>query len=127
MTRRGVVALAISIAAIAVVSGSLAWIFDERRPPPGATRAERLYLGLCADCHGADGRGSWRAVLFLIKPGDFTDPKLLSHETDQYLAEIIKAGGSPLGRPGMPGFPQLSDDDIRALVAYLRTLPRSRS
>jgi mono/diheme cytochrome c family protein len=127
MTRRGLVALAISIAAIALVSGGLAWIFDTGRAPVGASRAERLYLALCADCHGVDGRGSWRAVLFLIKPGDFTDPKLLAQDSDRYLAEIIKNGGSPFGRPGMPGFPQLSDDDVKALVAHLRTFSRPGS
>jgi mono/diheme cytochrome c family protein len=38
---------------------------------------------------------------------------------------VIKTGGSALGRPGMPAFGyHMSDDDIRALVVYLRTLAR---
>ncbi len=124
MTHRATIALVVSLAAVALFTGGLAWLFDTGRAPRGATRAERLYVGLCADCHGVDGRGSWRARLFLIKPGDFTDGTQIGQDTDQYLAEIIKNGGSPLGRPGMPGFPQLSGEDIQVLVAYVRSLSR---
>jgi mono/diheme cytochrome c family protein len=47
----------------------------------------------------------------------------MNRESDQYLFDIIKRGGDPIGRPGMPGFGfQLSDDDIMALVRYIRTL-----
>jgi mono/diheme cytochrome c family protein len=43
---------------------------------------------------------------------------------DRYLFDIIKHGGAPVGRPGMPAFGyHLSDEDIRALVAILRALP----
>jgi mono/diheme cytochrome c family protein len=50
----------------------------------------------------------------------------MSSHTDRYLFDVIKHGGSPLGRPGMPAFGyHLSDADIEALVAYLRTLPAS--
>jgi mono/diheme cytochrome c family protein len=36
---------------------------------------------------------------------------------------LIKHGGATIGRPGMPAFGyHLSDDEIRALVAYVRTL-----
>jgi mono/diheme cytochrome c family protein len=68
-----------------------------------------------------DGRGSWRAALFLLKPGDLQR----SHgESDRYLFDIIKQGGSPIGRPGMPAFGyHMSDADIEALVAYVRALP----
>ena len=51
----------------------------------------------------------------------------MSTHTDQYLVDIIEHGGAPVGRPGMPAFGyHLSDDDIQALVAYLRTLPGRR-
>jgi mono/diheme cytochrome c family protein len=46
--------------------------------------------------------------------------------TDQYLFDIIKHGGAPLGRPGMPAFSgAINDDDIRALVAHVRGLSQS--
>ena len=92
--------------------------------PKQATAAQRLYLANCATCHGADGRGSWRATVFLMRPGDLTDPRTLAGLTDDYLLGLIRDGGATRGRPGMPAFGyHLSDGDIRELIAYLRALP----
>ena len=44
----------------------------------------------------------------------------------QYLFDIVKYGGAPIGRPGMPGFEHLSDEDIAALIRYVRTLTRQQ-
>jgi len=96
-------------------------LFDTPKAPPSASRAERLYFGFCVNCHGADGRGSWHALLFLIRPGDLSDGARLARESDRSLFDIIKYGGAPIGRPGMPAFGvTLSDADIEALVVYLR-------
>ena len=66
--------------------------------------------------------GAWRASLFLLRPGDLTDPSVAAHP-DRYLFDLIKHGGATIGRPGMPAFgAQLSDDDIAQLVAFVRTL-----
>src|SRR5712692_2496020 len=120
---RAALALIGILLGLGLFAGGLAWVLDTPRPPPGTPRVERLYLGLCATCHGADGRGSWRAAVFLIRPGNLAERARPGAETDQYLFEIIKNGGAPLGRPGMPAFGgSLGDDDIRALVGYLRTL-----
>ena len=92
--------------------------------PKTATPAQQIYLTHCATCHGADGRGSWRATLFLIRPGDLTDPRRTAALTDDYLFGLVKHGGAPIGQPGMPAFGfHLTDEQIRALVAYLRTFP----
>ena len=126
--RRPVVALLVILVGLGLFAGGLAWVLDTPKPPPGTPRVERLYLGLCATCHGGDGRGSWRATVFLIRPGDLADAARMRAHTDQYLFEIIKNGGAPLGRPGMPAFGgSLGDDDLRALVAYLRTLGEQRA
>jgi len=123
--RRSLVALVIALVALGAFAGGLAWLLDSPSPRPGAPRAERLWVGLCATCHGVDGRGSWRAALFLIRPGDLTDRATTGRQTDQYLFDIIKEGGSPIGRPGMPAFgAALKDEDIRELVAYMRGLAR---
>jgi mono/diheme cytochrome c family protein len=122
--RRAVIVLAVAIAGIGLLTGGLAWVLTDPRPPAGASRGERLYYAYCVECHGRDGRGSWRAALFLLRPGNLADPARMASHTDQYLFDIIKHGGAPLGRPGMPAFGyHMSDDDIRALVAYLRTPP----
>jgi mono/diheme cytochrome c family protein len=122
--RRGLTILVVCIAAIGLLTGGLAWLLNDPRPPAGATRGERLYYAHCVECHGRDGRGSWRAALFLLRPGDLTAPGRLAEQSDRYLFDLIKSGGSSLGRPGMPSFGYLSDDDIQAVVAYIRTLPQ---
>jgi len=125
--RRPFVALAVVLAAIGAFAGGLAWILDTPRPPAGAPKAERLYLGLCATCHGPDGTGSWRAALFLVRPGKLSDAATIDRRSDQYLFDLIKYGGAPIGRPGMPAFGStLTDDDIRAMVGYVRGLSRAR-
>jgi mono/diheme cytochrome c family protein len=92
--------------------------------PKHATKVQRLYLSHCATCHGSDGRGSWRATILFMRPGDLTDPRTLASLDDQYLLELIKNGGATVGRPGMPAFGyHLSDAEIRELIAYLRALP----
>jgi mono/diheme cytochrome c family protein len=121
--RRPLVALVVALAVVGAFTGGLAWLLSDPRPPDGASRAERLYYGSCAECHGVDGRGSWRAALFLLRPGDLTDPSRMGAHSDTYLFDIIKHGGAPIGRPGMPAFgAQLTDADIEALVRYVRTL-----
>jgi mono/diheme cytochrome c family protein len=125
--RRPLVVLGVAIVGIAIVTGGLAWILDTPKAPPGADRAARLYFAFCASCHGVDGRGSWRAALFLVRPGDLTDPARLRGRSDEYLTELIKSGGAPIGRPGMPAFGStLSDADIGLLVDYVRRLSASR-
>jgi mono/diheme cytochrome c family protein len=122
--RRPLIALVVTIAAVGVLTGGLAWLLDTPRPPPGADRAQRLYYAFCVTCHAVDGRGSWRAALFLVRPGDLTDPRIASLP-DTYLFDLIKHGGAPIGRPGMPAFgTTLSDEDIRLLVQFVRTLPK---
>jgi cytochrome c oxidase cbb3-type subunit 3 len=120
--RRAVVILGAVIVGIGIFTGGLAWLLTDPRPPAGATRGQRFYYAYCAQCHGVDGRGSWRAALFLLRPGDLAERS--RGESDRYLFDIIKQGGSPIGRPGMPAFGyQMTDADIEALVAYIRTLP----
>jgi cytochrome c oxidase cbb3-type subunit III len=120
--RRALVTLGAVIVGIGIFTGGLAWLLTDPRPPAGASRGERLYYAYCAQCHGVDGRGSWRAALFLLRPGDLAERS--RGESDRYLFDIIKQGGSPIGRPGMPAFGyQMTDADIEALVAYIRTLP----
>jgi mono/diheme cytochrome c family protein len=117
--RRALLVLALALGGLGLFAGGLAWVLNDPRPPAGASRGERLYVTFCAGCHGLDGRGSWRAALFLIRPGDLT----ATDQPDQYVFDVIKHGGASIGRPGMPAFgAQLSDDDIRALVAYLKSL-----
>ena len=120
--RRGVLILLVAIAAVGAFTSALAWLLTDPRPPANAPRAQRLFYAYCVQCHGADGRGSWRASLFLLRPGDLTDQRVAA-ESDRYLFDLIKNGGATIGRPGMPAFgAQLSDGDIALLVAHVRSL-----
>ena len=119
--RRSIVALVVAIVGVGAFTGGAAWLLQDPRPPAGASRGERLFYAYCVQCHGVDGRGSWRAALFLLRPGDLT--QRIRGESDRYLFDIIKQGGSPIGRPGMPAFGyQMTDADIEILVTYLRAL-----
>jgi mono/diheme cytochrome c family protein len=110
-----------------LLGGSLlALLFLPHPVPKTATPVQRLYLSNCATCHGANGHGSWRATIFLIRPKDLTDRQAMAQLSDEYLFNLIKHGGATIGMPGMPAFGyHLTDDQIRALVAYVRTLSAS--
>ena len=105
----------------------LALIFLPHPVPKTATAVQRTYLTRCATCHGANGRGSWRAALFFIRPGDLTDREAMSGLSDDYLFGLIKDGGATIGKPGMPAFGyHLTDPEIRALAAHVRALSAPR-
>jgi mono/diheme cytochrome c family protein len=72
--------------------------------------------------HGADGRGrAWRATVLFLRPGDLT----AGPGPEGYVRDIIRQGGASFGKPGMPSFGYyLSEADLDALLAYLRTLAR---
>ena len=122
MGRRGLLVLA-TLGVVAVNLVVAAAFLPDPAPPPNALPAQRLYYLRCVSCHGVRGTGSWRARLFLIRPGDLADSRRMATLPDQYLFDIIKHGGAPLGKPGMPGFGfHVGDAEIKELVAYLRTL-----
>jgi mono/diheme cytochrome c family protein len=101
----------------------LTLIFLPHPIPKTAAPVQRAYLSHCASCHGANGHGSWRATVFLVRPGDLTDRKVMAQLSDDYLFGLVKNGGATIGKPGMPAFGyHLTEVEIRALVAYVRTL-----
>jgi mono/diheme cytochrome c family protein len=108
---------------VLVIGSVLALLFLPHPVPRDATPAQRLYLTHCADCHGANGHGSWRATLFLLRPGNLADPRGLAQISDEYLFDLVKDGGAPIGKPGMPAFGyHFSDEQIREVVRYVRRL-----
>jgi mono/diheme cytochrome c family protein len=103
-------------------------------PPPATTTAahaessllltlgKTVYDAHCASCHGAQGRG---------EPPDY--PPLAQNQSIEMASAVnairmVLNGGYPPGtdgnpRPyGMPPFAQtLSDDEVAAVVSYIRT------
>jgi mono/diheme cytochrome c family protein len=100
---------------------ALAQDSDARRPVPSARMGAIAFQKYCALCHGdkADGNGV-AAHLHDPRPANLT----LSPYPDSYKEAIIRNGGKALGRSaGMPPWgKQLSELEIKSLVAYLRTL-----
>lgn len=91
--------------------------FDEQGMSP-AIDAEKIFMHECKDCHGEDGRGRMHG-----QP-DFTNPRWQSNVTDELMFKTIKYGREPM--PFYIG--ALSDDEITALVKYIRSLAKeSRS
>jgi mono/diheme cytochrome c family protein len=107
-----------------LLAGSvLVLLFMPHPVPKTATAVQRAYLTRCATCHGANGRGSWRATIYFIRPGDLTDREAMSQLSDDYLFGLIKNGGATIGKPGMPAFGyHLTDAEIRALISHVRML-----
>jgi len=97
--------------------------------PAPESRGPVLYETHCAICHGPSGKGDGPGARVLRQPmADFTDPNGMRRASDRFLFEIIKKGSSQFGRSNaMPSWGmKLSDEEIRALVAYIRSLaPRT--
>jgi len=90
--------------------------------PAGAqavTIGEMRYRGLCAPCHGSDGRSPSDIGRGMYPPAVDLGAPAVQSWSDEELFWIIKHG---LRLTGMPGFGRtLEDDEIGALVAYVRT------
>ncbi len=78
----------------------------------------------CAKCHGADGKGDTK-IGAKLGCKDFTDPKVQADIKDDAAFKALKEGlKSDEGKTLMKPFDQLSDDEIKALVAYVHTLKK---
>ena len=74
----------------------------------------------CAKCHGADGKGDTKMGK---KAGakDYTDPKVQEAMKDDAMTKAIKEGVKDGDTVKMKAFGDvLSDDEIKALVKYVR-------
>ena len=79
---------------------------------------------LCAKCHGADGKGDTKMGAKLGAK-DFTDAKVQAEIKDDAAFKALKEGlKSSDDKTLMKPFEQLSDDEIKAIVAYVRTMKK---
>jgi mono/diheme cytochrome c family protein len=82
-----------------------------------AARGGRLFAASCSGCHGAKGEG--------VEGPALNNAVLIELATDTYLVETIKRGrrGTAMGGFAEPSTirPTLSDADIEAIVAFIRT------
>ncbi len=81
------------------------------------------YIETCAPCHGAGGKGDGPAAAALNpRPRDHTNGAYMDKLTNGHIFSVVKMGGAPFGYPGMPAQPQLSDDNIKHVIAFVRSL-----
>lgn len=100
-----------------VVSGC--WHFPRLRDD---ARAPILYASRCSTCHGPLGRGDGVGGQGLEpRPRDFADAEWQASVSDARIAQAIREGGAGLGlSPAMPPQLDLSERQLRKLVAYIR-------
>jgi mono/diheme cytochrome c family protein len=82
-----------------------------------------LYQQHCSGCHGKSGKGDGPGAKNINpKPIDHTNGHYMSSLNDRYLFTVIRRGGKDIGRPAMPPFPNLSDSEIKDLIAFMRSI-----
>jgi len=87
-------------------------------PPEVLERGKAMYSSLCSACHGADARGGQLGGVNLLR-----SPSVLGDRDGEVVLPIVKNG-----RPGtaMAAIP-MTDDDIKAVVAFLHGLQAAGS
>lgn len=107
----------IAAALMATMGVAPAWAAD-------AAAGKASYDGLCANCHGASGKGDGpTGAAFPTKPRDFSDATWQASVDDARIAKAITGGGPAVGlTPFMPPFAQLSAVEVANIVAYIRSL-----
>jgi cytochrome c oxidase cbb3-type subunit III len=75
-------------------------------------QGKQIFASTCAQCHGLDGKGSERGPNIADRPS-------IQRLSDSQIFHVVENG---VPGTGMPAFPSLQAPQIRALVAYLRTL-----
>src|SRR5512139_1804108 len=86
-----------------------------------AADAKAIWEKDCAKCHGVDGKGKTKMGEKLgVK--DYTDPKVQEEMKDAEMVKAIKEGVKEKGtdKTKMKAFSDLSDDEVKSLVAYVR-------
>lgn len=78
----------------------------------------------CAACHGKDGKGQTKAGR-MAGAKDQTDPAYQATLNDEKSFKLLKEGLKDGGKEKMKPFAEkLSDDEIKALIAHVRSLKK---
>ena len=89
-----------------------------------AADAKENWTKLCAKCHGEDGKGQTRMGK-QAGAKDYTDAKVQAEIKDDKAFKVIKEGLKDGDKKKMdPYAEKLSDDEIKALVAHIRSFKK---
>ena len=89
-----------------------------------AVDAKTNWANNCAQCHGPTGKGDTKMGK-MVGAMDLTDPQKQASFTDAKATQSIKEGVKQNGKTTMKAFGgKLSDDEIKALVTYVRSLKK---
>lgn len=82
-------------------------------------RGQAIYQSTCIACHGKDGKGTLPGTPNLRKK----DGVLAKSEEELFRNTLngFQSPGSPLAMPPKGGNPALTEEDVRAVLQYLRT------
>jgi len=90
--------------------------------PDMHAKAKKLYDLDCALCHGATGDGKTDLAKDMqLNLMDWTDPKALAGISDQAMFDAIRKGK---GKMPPEDSSRAKDDEVKALVAYIRQLAK---
>ena len=79
----------------------------------------------CAPCHGESGHGDGPAAATLNpKPRNHTDGTYMKTLTNERIFKTIKQGGGGFGFPSMPASPQLKDQEVKEVIAFIRSIAK---
>lgn len=114
-----VVFVAIFLLSVWIISAPAASAGD-----PG--KGKEIYAKSCSSCHGPEGKGDGAAAAAINpKPTNLADKATVSKLDDAALTNAIVKGGAATGKsPLMPGFSQLKDQEVKDLVAYIRSVAK---
>ena len=88
-----------------------------------AADAKEIWTKNCAKCHGEDGQGKTKMGEKLgVK--DYTNAKVQGEMKEEKMVKAIKEGVKEEDKTKMKAFTDLSDDEVKALVAYVRSFKK---
>lgn len=104
-------------------------VADGEHPDPLAearSQGSQVYEHYCRICHGELGQGDgFNSTNLAVPPRDFSDEEFWKSATEDKLRAAITGGGTAVGKSVlMPAWGNtLSDEQVRTVIAYLRTVP----
>ncbi len=93
---------------------------DDHSVAADAAAGKAVYSQTCIACHGANGKGTIPGVTdFTAKDGPLSKPDT---ELLNSISNGFQSPGSFMAMPPKGGNPVLTEEDIKAVLAYLRAV-----